>query len=92
LIGLQQDAKRAAQTIAQRNFIEKMKVEFENFRKKFPQKAIMSIKSEKVSGNWFLNSKNVTQSFDCEGVKDGKYLFMVFAFAGDSTINNFITH
>ncbi|MEK7569469.1 MAG: hypothetical protein AAB500_01085 [Patescibacteria group bacterium] len=58
--------------------IEKMKIEFENFRKKFPQRAIMSIKSEKVSGNWFLNSKNVTKSFDCEGVKDGKYLFMVF--------------
>src|SRR3990167_8812203 len=59
--------------------IEKMKVEFENFRKKSPQKSIMSIKSEKVSGNWFLNSKNVLESFDCEGVKDGKYLFMVFA-------------
>jgi len=58
--------------------IEKMKIEFEVFRKKLPQRAIMSIKSEKVSGNWFLNSKNVTQSFDCEGVKDGKYLFMVF--------------
>ena len=58
--------------------IEKMKVEFEDFRKQFPQRAIMSIKSEKVSGNWFLNSKNVKQSFDCEGVKDGKYLFMVF--------------
>ena len=58
--------------------IEKMKIEFEEFRKKFPQKAVMSIKSEKVSGNWFLNCKNVTKSFDCEGVKDGKYLFMVF--------------
>ncbi|MEI7709314.1 MAG: hypothetical protein WCI76_01200 [bacterium] len=58
--------------------IEKMKVEFEAFRKTLPQRAIMSIKSEKVSGNWFLNCKNVTQSFDCEEVKDGKYLFMAF--------------
>jgi hypothetical protein len=57
---------------------EKIKMEFEDFRKQFPQRAIMSIKSEKVSGNWFLNSKNVAQSFDCEGMKDGKYLFMVF--------------
>ena len=58
--------------------IEKKKIEFDKFRKKFPQRAVMSIKSEKVSGNWFLNSKNVKESFDCEGVKDGKYLFMVF--------------
>ena len=58
--------------------IEKMKIKFENFRKKFPQRAIMSIKSEQVSGNWFLNSKNVKKSFDCENVKDGKYLFMTF--------------
>lgn len=58
--------------------IENMKVEFEDFRKKFPQRAVMSIKSEKVSGNWFLRSKNVTRSFDCEEVKDGKYLFMTF--------------
>ena len=58
--------------------IEKIKVEFENFRKTFPQRSTMSIKSDDVSGNWFLNSKNVHKSFDCEGVKDGKYLFMVF--------------
>ena len=58
--------------------IEEVKVEFENFRKKFPQRTIMSVKSEQVSGNWFLNSKNVRESFDCESVKDGKYLFMTF--------------
>jgi len=58
--------------------IEKMKREFEVFRKKFPIKAMATIKSEKVSGNWFSNCKNVQQSFDCIEIKDGKYLFMVF--------------
>ncbi|PIR68602.1 hypothetical protein COU49_00040 [Candidatus Nomurabacteria bacterium CG10_big_fil_rev_8_21_14_0_10_35_16] len=58
--------------------IEKMKSEFEIFRKKFPQKSIASIKSEKVSGNWFTNTKNVNKSFNCVNVKDGKYLFSVF--------------
>jgi hypothetical protein len=59
--------------------IKKVKEEFEEFRKQFPVKAMASIKSEKVSGNWFSNCKNVKQSFDCVDVKDGKYLFMVFS-------------
>lgn len=58
--------------------VHKLQKEFEQFRKKFPQKAIASIKSEKVSGNWFSNCKNVRESFDCVEVKDGKHLFMVF--------------
>lgn len=59
--------------------IEKTKMEFEEFRKKFPIKAIASIKSEKVTGNWFSSCKNVHQSFDCVDVKDGKHLFMIFS-------------
>ncbi|OGI81816.1 hypothetical protein A3E95_00640 [Candidatus Nomurabacteria bacterium RIFCSPHIGHO2_12_FULL_44_22b] len=58
--------------------ITNAKKEFDKFRKQFPVKAIASIKSEKVSGNWFSNCKNVTKSFDCVNIKDGKYLFMVF--------------
>jgi hypothetical protein len=58
--------------------IEKIKKEFEKFIKRFPIKAIASIKSEKVLGNWFSNCKNVRKSYDCIDVKDGKYLFMVF--------------
>ncbi|HEY4513018.1 MAG TPA: hypothetical protein VJH06_00700 [Candidatus Paceibacterota bacterium] len=58
--------------------IEKAKLEFETFRKKFPQKAVNSIKSEDVSGNWFSNCKNVHQSFDCINIRDGKYLYSVF--------------
>jgi hypothetical protein len=59
--------------------IKKAKEAFEEFRKKFPVKAVASIKSEKVSGNWFSNCKNVRNSFDCTDVKDGKYLFMIFS-------------
>lgn len=59
--------------------IESMKKEFDEYRKKFPQKAVYSIKSEDVSGNFFSNCKNVRQSFDCVGVKDGKFLFSVFS-------------
>jgi hypothetical protein len=58
--------------------IAKMEKEFPEFRKKFPQQSVMSIKSETVSGNWFLNCKNVNQSFECRNVKDGKYLFSIF--------------
>jgi hypothetical protein len=58
--------------------ILKFNQEFEEFRKKFPVKAVAAIKSEKISGNWFTNCKNVNKSFDCVDIKDGKYLFMVF--------------
>ena len=58
--------------------INKMEKEFSEFRKKFPQKSIASIKSSDVSGNSFSNCKNVYQSFDCVNVKDGKYLFSIF--------------
>ena len=59
--------------------IKKAEKEFSEFRKKFPVKAIASVKSENISGNWFSNCKNVHESFDCVEVKDGKHLFMVFS-------------
>ena len=63
--------------------ILKIERDFSIFRKKFPQRAIASIKSENVSGNWFSNCKNVKKSFDCNEVKDGKYLFTVLLSAED---------
>ncbi len=59
--------------------ISEMAEKLNVFRKKFPQRAIVSVKSEDVSGNWFAGCKNVHQSFDCINVKDGKHLFMVFS-------------
>jgi len=58
--------------------LKKFTREFEEFRKKSPVKAVASMKSENVSGNWLYNCKSVLQSYDCVNVKDGKYLFMVF--------------
>ena len=58
--------------------IVNMEKEFEEFRKEHPQRAIFSLKSEDVSGNWFSNCKNVYQSNFCTNVKDGKYLFAIF--------------
>ena len=58
--------------------IEKTKKDFEEFRKKFPQKGVNAIKSTNVSGNWLTNCANVNKSYNCEDVKDGRYLLMVF--------------
>ncbi len=55
-----------------------IKDSFEEFRKNFPQRSIVSIKSEDKSGNWLTNCKNVNDSFWCINVKDGKYLFAIF--------------
>ncbi len=58
--------------------LENMKQLFDEFRKKFPQRAVISSKTEDVSGNWFTNCKNVKNSFWCMNVRDGKYLFAIF--------------
>ncbi|OGI95045.1 hypothetical protein A2917_01535 [Candidatus Nomurabacteria bacterium RIFCSPLOWO2_01_FULL_42_17] len=55
-----------------------MDVKFNEFRKKFPERAIMSLKSNKVSGNWFLNCENVKNSFGCMNLKDCKYIYFAF--------------
>jgi len=59
--------------------IQKVTAEFEEFRKKFPQRSVTSIKSTNSSGNWLRNSENVKNSFWCHDVKDGKYLNFVFS-------------
>lgn len=58
--------------------IEKFKNDFEEFRKKFPVRAMHSLKSNDVSGNWLVNCQNVKDSFGCMNVKDGKHLFWIF--------------
>lgn len=59
--------------------IEKLAAEFEEFRKKFPQRAVTSIKSTNASGNWLRNSENTKNSFWCHDVKDGRYLNYIFS-------------
>ncbi len=58
--------------------VEKMKVAFDEFRKKFPQKATISLKANNYSGNWFTNCQNVQNSYFCINIKDGKNLFAIF--------------
>ncbi len=58
--------------------ISKMERKFSELKKKFPQRAIMSLKSNKVSGNWFLNCENVKNSFGCVNLKDCKYIYFAF--------------
>ena len=58
--------------------IESIEKEFQIFRKSLPQRAVTSVKSEDVSGNWFSNCKNIKKSFECSNFKDGKYCFSVF--------------
>ena len=58
--------------------IEKMEKEFNEFRKKFPQKAVITLKSNKISGNWFTNCENVKNSFWCINVKDVKYAHFIY--------------
>jgi hypothetical protein len=58
--------------------LKQMRIAFEEFRKRFPIKAIASLKSNNVSGNWFSNCQNVNNSYFCINVKDSKNLLAVF--------------
>jgi len=58
--------------------IKKMEKTFDEFRKRFPQRAVMSLKSNAVSGNWFVNCQNVKHSYWCSNMKDCKYAYYMF--------------
>ncbi len=58
--------------------LEEMVKVFDDFRKKFPQRAVMSIKATNSSGNWLRNCENVKNSFWTLNAKDGKYLYYIF--------------
>lgn len=58
--------------------IEKIKKDFQEFKKQYPQKSTISLKSNDYSGNWFTNSQNVHNSFFCINVKDSKHSFAIF--------------
>ncbi|OGI96029.1 hypothetical protein A3I25_02250 [Candidatus Nomurabacteria bacterium RIFCSPLOWO2_02_FULL_42_17] len=58
--------------------LAEMEERFSGFRKRFPQRFIMSLKSNNISGNWFTNCQNIKNSFWCLNVKDGKYLYYIF--------------
>ncbi|MEK7459572.1 MAG: hypothetical protein AAB636_00715 [Patescibacteria group bacterium] len=55
--------------------IAKMEVEFFKFKKQFPQKAVMSLKSNNISGNWFTNCQNVKNSYWVINAKDCRYIY-----------------
>ena len=55
--------------------IAKMEVEFSKFKKQFPQKAVMSLKSNNISGNWFTNCQNVKNSYWVINAKDCRYIY-----------------
>ena len=58
--------------------IAKFEKQFMEFRKQFPQRSIMSLKSNNVSGNWFTNCQNVRNSFGAINCKDCKNVFALF--------------
>jgi hypothetical protein len=58
--------------------VERFRGEFDQFRKKFPQRAVTSLKINDCSGNWLNNCEKVFESYGCSNVKDGKYLFIIF--------------
>lgn len=63
--------------LSDRDELEIIKEEIKNDRYKHIVPAIVEHHSVDVSGNWIENSKNIKNSFDCDKVEDGKYLFTI---------------
>jgi len=61
-----------------RSDVEKIRAQFDEFKKKFIVPAIVENHSTDVSGNWIDECKNVMVGFNCGNVEDGKYLFGVY--------------
>lgn len=57
--------------------IKEIKKTFDNFSYKFPNLYMESYHSYDVSGNWINNSKNTKDSFTCNNIENGKYLFNI---------------
>ena len=55
--------------------IEKMKKKVQKYFSNFFVPALVEYHSVNVSGNWIENSKNTHNSFNCDNIEDGKYLF-----------------
>ncbi len=58
--------------------IEHYKSEFARMKAQFPKKFMHGIQNENVSGDYISNCKDVLESFDCNNVNGGKYLYQNF--------------
>ena len=57
--------------------VKEIKKTFDDFSYKFPHLYMESYHSDNVSGNWVNNSKNTKNSFTCNNIENGKYLFNI---------------
>jgi hypothetical protein len=57
--------------------IKKIKETFNKFSYNFPHLYMESYHSDNASGNWINNSKNTKDSFTCNNIENGKYLFNI---------------
>ena len=58
--------------------VEKFKLEFEKLKSSYPKKYYHGTQNENITGDYLYNCKNVKNSFDCNEIWDGKYLFQSF--------------
>ncbi len=57
--------------------VKDIKKIFDDFSYKFPNLYMESYHSNNVSGNWINNSNNTKNSFTCNNIDNGKYLFNI---------------
>ena len=58
--------------------VETVRAQFAEFKKKFIVPALVTRRSVDSSGNWVEDCKNVTQSFNCQNVEDGRHCYNMF--------------
>lgn len=58
--------------------LERLKQEFSDNKKLFAKKYMHGAQNENVSGDYISNCNNVLESYDCNNVNGGKYLYQNF--------------
>ncbi len=76
--GTKEEYETLMAQLASSQNVEHYKREFARIKTQFPKKYMHGIQNENVSGDYIYNSKDLQESFDCNDVRDGKYLYQVF--------------
>lgn len=76
--GTKEEYETLMAQLASSQNVEHYKREFARIKAQFPKKYMHGVQNENVSGDYIYNCKDVSESFDCNEVRDGKYLYQTF--------------
>ncbi len=71
--------KKLVQELQNRSGVQKYRKLFEVFRKSFPERYLLGVRNENVSGNYLIECKDAIKCFDSHHLWEGMYAAQAFA-------------